>query len=228
MRDRYAFKGRQKLSPHCFVLGLRRAVVAGFALFAQLREYGRGRQCRQGVTPIQIFGGDFSCLANLLQQRQLARLVMVATGLGLGVFVFGSVVGIKLVAFKAAGNPVRSGNHPLQKRVGSVVCCCGIDERVSCLGVVGLQLAAVDKWMRVTLNQIRGGALHHVKRQSGVGGMFVGVVALLVARAIETLRAILGDVSVQRIFGHINPRALSELTQVVQVGGQGHAAGGCQ
>ena len=166
---------------------------------------------------------------NLLQQREHAGLVMVASGRGGGVFVFGSVVCVECYALKTAGHTVCGGNHPLQKGVGAVVCRCGIHQRVGvhtlpASACTGLQLCAADKRGHVSRNELGSVALDQVKRQCGVGGMNVGVVAVLATFVGGVPGAVLGFVRSQCIGRHLQAGALGKFTQVVQIGRQRHAA----
>ena len=231
VRGRDLLQGLQELVPEPPVFGLCGRVLARLAFGAPLREDRLGRQRPQRIAPLQLPGaaraGSRALQPDLLEQRELAGLVVVSARGGFLVLVPGGVVALELLALEAAGQPVGRRDHPLQEGLGLVVGRRRVDQAVDRQGRVGLQRIAVDERTHVAPDQVGRRLLDQVECQARVGGMLVGVIAVAPA-GIGPEGTVLGDMGFQHVLRYFQPRALGKLSQIMQIGGQGHPAAGCQ
>lgn len=141
------------------------------------------------------------------------------------------VVDIESFTTEAVGQPIGSGNDPLQEGLGPMVRGRRTCQRVRGLCVVAcsrvrVRVSGVGERRKVTLQQPRRVAFDVIESECRVGCVHMRGLALLVTLRCGVLWTVLRLVSLQDVGRNLQTGAFCELAQVMQVGGKGDAAGG--
>jgi hypothetical protein len=178
--------------------------LGGFVVLRRAFGMGPGKQAFRRQGHERIAPGEFAFadarLADLLEQRELPGAIVVVA------LFAGVVLAVELLALETGGNPIGSGDDPLQESGRPVVGAGGVD------GGVGIVVSVAGGERRRIPAQVREmpGGFEGVPGQPGIGCVDMAVVA-----ANGVPRAIQGFVGVQPAI-RIQAGAFCELSEVVK------------